>query len=96
MGMSQIARFSVYEDYGANYDLIQQDVDETQQAIDGWADFDKAIEAISAHVNPTRSREANRKRAMTVKDLLIKVGVFRISFWMVLTQLPAHPANPSI
>lgn len=70
-----MSRFSAYEDYGANYDLVQQDIDETQQAIADWADFDKAIEAISAHVNPTRSREANRKRATTVKDLLIKVGV---------------------
>lgn len=66
-------RFAAYEDYGANYDLIQRDVDDTQRAISGWADFDKAIEAISAHVNPMRTREANRKRAMTVKDLLIKV-----------------------
>ncbi|SMR50725.1 unnamed protein product [Zymoseptoria tritici ST99CH_1E4] len=65
-------RFAAYEDYGANYDLIQRDVDDTQRAISGWADFDKAIEAISAHVNPMRTREANRKRAMTVKDLLIK------------------------
>lgn len=70
-----MSRFSAYEDYGANYDLVQQDIDETQRAIAGWADFDKAIEAISAHVNPMRSRDANRKRAMTVKDLLIKVSV---------------------
>lgn len=67
-------RFSAYEDYGANYDLVQLDIEETQRSIAGWADFDKAIEAISAHVNPTRSREANRKRATTVKDLLIKVS----------------------
>lgn len=73
MEILQVTRFSAYEDYGANYDLVQQDIDETQRNIAGWADFDKAIEAISAHVNPTRSREANRKRAMTVKDLLIKV-----------------------
>ena len=38
-----------------------------------WSDFDRAIEALSAHVNPVKSREANRKKAMTVKDLLIKV-----------------------
>lgn len=73
--MLQMPRFSAYEDYGVNYDLVQQDIDETQRNIIGWADFDKAIEAISAHVNPTRSREANRKRAMTVKDLLIKVRI---------------------
>ncbi|KAF2169155.1 hypothetical protein M409DRAFT_64916 [Zasmidium cellare ATCC 36951] len=65
-------RFKAYEGYGANYDLVQRDIDETQRHISIWADFDKAIEALSLHVNPTRSQEANRKKAMTVKDLLIK------------------------
>lgn len=69
----QIDRFLAYEEYGANYDLVQKDIEETQRATAMWADFDKAIEALSVHVNPVRSREANRKRAMTVKDLLIKV-----------------------
>ncbi|KAJ8603694.1 hypothetical protein MRB53_042075 [Persea americana] len=36
-------------------------------------DYDKAIELLAAHVNPSRTREENRKKAMTMKDLLIKV-----------------------
>lgn len=44
-----------------------------------WPDFDRAIEALSAHVNPVKSREANQKKAMTVKDLLIKVSGKRFS-----------------
>lgn len=70
-----MTRFAVYEEYGANYELVLRDVDETQRAISTWPDFDRAIEVLSAHVNPMQSREANRKKAMTVKDLLIKVGV---------------------
>lgn len=69
-----MSRFRVYEEYGANYELVQRDVDETQRAISTWADFDRAIELLSAHVNPVQSKEANRKKAMTVKDLLIKVS----------------------
>ena len=69
-----MSRFAVYEDYGANYELVQRDVDEIQRGILAWPDFDRAIEALSAHVNPVKSREANRKKAMTVKDLLIKVS----------------------
>ncbi|CAK3948546.1 Dbl homology domain-containing [Lecanosticta acicola] len=69
---NHMERFSAYEDYGANYELVQRDIDETQRSIPIWQEFDKAIEALSAHVNPMKSREANRKRAMTVKDLLIK------------------------
>ena len=67
--------FGLYEEYGANYELVQRDIDETQRAIAAWADFDRAIEALSAHINPVKSREANRKKAMTLKDLLIKVIV---------------------
>ncbi|KAK5171316.1 uncharacterized protein LTR77_004460 [Saxophila tyrrhenica] len=67
-----IERFAMYEDYGANYELVQRDIDETQRGMLSWPDFDRAIEVLSAHVNPVKSREANKKRALTVKDLLIK------------------------
>ena len=67
-------RFDVYEEYGANYELVQRDIDEMQRAISTWPEFDKAIELIAGHVNSVRNREANRKKAMTVKDLLIKVS----------------------
>ena len=69
-----MSRFDVYEEFGANYELVQRDVEETQRAIAAWSDFDRAIELLSAHVNPVQSKEANKKRAMTVKDLLIKVS----------------------
>lgn len=64
----------MYEDYGANYELVQRDVEETQRVIAAWSDFDRAIELLSSHVNPVQSKEANKKKAMTVKDLLIKVS----------------------
>lgn len=68
-----MSRFTVYEEYGANYELVLRDIDETQRNVSAWPDFDRAIEAISVHINPVKSRDANRKKAMTVKDLLIKV-----------------------
>lgn len=72
--LCQIGRFAVYEEYGANYELLHRDIDETQRAITTWPDFDKAIEALSTHINPMNSREANKKKALTIKDLLIKVS----------------------
>ena len=65
--------FALYEDFGAIYELVLRDIQETLRATLSWPDFDKAIEALSAHVNPVKSREANQRKAMTVKDLLIKV-----------------------
>lgn len=69
----------VYEEYGANYELVQRDVEETQRTIAVWPDFDRAIEVLSAHVNPVNGREVNRKKALTIKDLLIKVNVNIVS-----------------
>lgn len=67
-------QFHVYSDYGANYELVARDIEETQQSIAAWSEFDRAIEVLSATVNPVRSREENQKKALTVKDLLIKVS----------------------
>lgn len=71
--MKQIPHFQIYADYGANYDMIARDLEETQQNIAAWPDFDRAIEVLSATVNPVRTREQNHKKALSVKDLLIKV-----------------------
>ncbi|OQO11938.1 hypothetical protein B0A48_03665 [Cryoendolithus antarcticus] len=62
----------IVPDYGADYEIVARDNDETQRSIATWSDFDRAIEALSSTVNPERSREANRKKALTIKDLLIK------------------------
>lgn len=40
-------------------------------------EYDSAIESLAYAINPVRSRDANRRKALTVKDLLIKVSVFR-------------------
>ena len=61
--------------------MVQRDIEESQRAILAWPDYDKAIEAISAHVNPAKSREANSRKALTVKDLLIKVSRSLLFVW---------------
>ena len=66
-------RFALYEEYGARCEMMQDDIDLTQKTSFSAADYDKAIETLSASVNPVKTREANRKKALSVKDLLIKV-----------------------
>lgn len=85
---SQIFRLTLYEEFGANYELVLRDIEETRRATLSWQEFDRAIEALSAHVNPVRSREANQKKAMTVKDLLIKVGRGRLSKTTLADRAP--------
>lgn len=65
-------RFSVYDEYGARCEMMQEDIDSTQKTTSG-PEYDKAIEILSAALNPMKSREANRKKALSIKDLLIKV-----------------------
>jgi len=67
-------QFQVYADYGANYEMVVRDIEEIQQQITAWPDFDRAIEILSATVNPMRTREDNYRKALSVKDLLIKVS----------------------
>lgn len=66
-------RFALYEEYGARCEMMQEDIDFTQKTSLAALDYDKAIETLSASVNPVKSREANRRKALGIKDLLIKV-----------------------
>lgn len=67
--------------------MIKQDVNQIQSLIATWPDFDRAIEALSTALNPVKSREANRRKALTIKDLLIKVSPSLMHCDNVLTEL---------
>jgi len=62
-----------YRVYGANFDLYRQDVEEMQRRMVAWPEYDRAVEVLSCTLDPMRSQERNKRRALTVKDLLIKV-----------------------
>lgn len=90
-------QFQVYADYGANYELVVRDIEETQQQIVAWPDFDRAIEILSATVNPVKTREENYKKALSIKDLLIKVAcAHNMQQHHVLTPSKANPATTKV
>lgn len=66
---------------------MHDDIDFTQRTSFSVWDYDKAIETLSASVNPIKSREANRRKALSIKDLLIKVCNFTSHLQNVLTKL---------
>lgn len=51
-------------------------------------EYDKGYEALSTYLGALNSRAANHKRAMTVKDLLIKVCELQIFKRTMLTKHP--------
>lgn len=67
---------NAYSDFGCSYEQLQRDFEEVQSSSTAWEQYDRAIETLSATINPTKTKEINRRRAMTVKDLLIKVRCF--------------------
>jgi len=62
-----------YCQFGSHFELYRHDVEDTQLRMAAWPDYDRAIEALSSTLDATRSQERNKKKALTVKDLLIKV-----------------------
>ena len=59
--------------------MMQDDVDLFQKTALWATDYDKAIEALCASLNPTNTREANKRKALGLKDLIIKVRAVRVS-----------------
>lgn len=57
---------------------MQDDVDHFHKTISAATDYDKAIEALCASMNPTNTREANKRKALGLKDLIIKVCVIHV------------------
>lgn len=53
--------------------MMQEDVDFFQKTTLFGPDYDKAIEALCASHNPINTKEANKRKALSLKDLLIKV-----------------------
>lgn len=65
-------RFNIYEEYAARCEAMQLEMDELQERMTAWQDYDRAMETLSASLNPVNARSRNLKKASTIKDLLIK------------------------
>ena len=54
--------------------MLHMDIDFAQKSLTFGQDYDRAIEALHASVNPVNGRVAQQRRALGLKDLIIKVG----------------------
>lgn len=70
--LSKIRRFSAYEEYAARSDQIHGDVDFAQKTLLQSHDYDKAIETLYASINSGNGPAMQHRRALGLKDLLIK------------------------
>ena len=66
-------RFFAYEEYGAKYELMVQDMAATYTTIPNWHAYERGIEALANSLTSINGREAHSRKGLTFGDLLIKV-----------------------
>ncbi|KAF2735714.1 hypothetical protein EJ04DRAFT_599438 [Polyplosphaeria fusca] len=65
-------RFFIYEEYGAHWTTMSQDLTTTCKNLQGWYDYERGIEALAKVIASENNRESSSKKALSFSDLLIK------------------------
>ena len=66
-------RFSIYEEYGAKYEMMIKDVAAAHRTMPGWSLYQKGLEVLASSLGPAGSHGDQSKKALTINDLLVKV-----------------------
>ena len=67
-------RFLAYEEYGAKYEMMVQDVASTHKSIPTWHAYERGIEALANSLTSVNKDGSPRRKGLTFEDLIIKVG----------------------
>lgn len=67
-----LARFFIYEEYGAQYELMLRNMALTSRSISHWQAFERSIEALANSLSTASGSEASAKKGLAFEDLLIK------------------------
>lgn len=81
-------RFFAYEEYGAKYEMMVQDVAASYKTISARRAYEKGIEALANSVTSINKRQAESRKGLTFADLLIKVR------WAFAATQSIHPLSP--
>jgi hypothetical protein len=65
-------RFFTYEEYGAHWTTMSQDLTIMCKGLHGWEEYERGVEALQKVVASENNREAGSKKALSFPDLLIK------------------------
>ena len=69
-----MARFFVYEEYGAKYESTLRDMALASKHIPNWHAYERGIEALAHSLFSVKSRDGRNRKGLTFEDLLIKVS----------------------
>ncbi len=84
-------RFFTYEEYGAHWTTMSQDLTIMCKGLQGWQDYERGIEALQKIITSENNRDAGSKKALTFADLLIKVCKFLLGRFGVSLTLRLQP-----
>lgn len=67
-----LSRFFIYEEYGAQYELMVRDMASTSKSISHWQAFERSIEALANSLATSSGSDEISKKGLAFEDLLIK------------------------
>ncbi|KAI4207062.1 MAG: hypothetical protein LQ346_000780 [Caloplaca aetnensis] len=67
-----LGRFFIYEEYGAQYELMLRDMALTSRSISNWHAFERSIEALANSLATSSGSEDSARKGLAFEDLLIK------------------------
>ncbi|PVH97651.1 Rho guanyl nucleotide exchange factor [Periconia macrospinosa] len=65
-------RFFTYEEYGAHWTTMSQDLTSACKNMHGWQEYERGVEALSKVVASENNRQTSSRKALSFPDLLIK------------------------
>lgn len=69
---NMLAHFFIYEEYGAQYELMLRNMTLTSRTINHWQAFERSIEALTNSLSVSSESEESAKKGLAFEDLLIK------------------------
>ena len=68
----KMGRFFIYQEYGATYETMLQDISLASKSITHWDSYQRGFEALANLVAPEKTRPLGNKKGLTFEDLMIK------------------------
>jgi RhoGEF domain len=69
---NHIASFFVYEEYCAKYEMMVQELSNSNKMVPHWQSYEAGMEALANSIASLEQRSNNGKKGLTAHDLLIK------------------------
>ncbi|KAK8239174.1 hypothetical protein HDK77DRAFT_463100 [Phyllosticta capitalensis] len=65
-------RFFAYEEYSAQFESVNSELEASHRAIPAWQTYERGIEALSSMLVSANKKDANCRKGLTLADLMIK------------------------